>query len=29
MDTVNFDHVLQHAKMTVGFAYELALASSL
>jgi leucyl aminopeptidase len=27
MSTVNFDHVLEHAKMTVGFAYELAFAS--
>ncbi|KAB8070112.1 leucine aminopeptidase A [Aspergillus leporis] len=27
IDTVNFDHVLQHARLTVGFAYELAFAS--
>jgi bacterial leucyl aminopeptidase len=27
MSTVNFDHVLEHAKMTTGFAYELAFAS--
>ncbi|KAB8230251.1 M28 family metallopeptidase [Aspergillus alliaceus] len=27
IDTVNFDHVLQHARMTLGFAYELAFAS--
>jgi bacterial leucyl aminopeptidase len=27
METVNFDHVIEHAKMTVGFAYELAYAA--
>lgn len=29
LDKVDFDHVLEHAKMTVGFAYELAFATSL
>jgi leucyl aminopeptidase len=27
MDTVDLDHVIEHAKMTVGFSYELAFAS--
>lgn len=29
LDTVNYEHMLQHAKMTVGFAYELAFAEDL
>ncbi|KAF2439975.1 leucine aminopeptidase 1 [Karstenula rhodostoma CBS 690.94] len=29
LETVNFDHMLQHAKLTVGFAYELAFATDL
>ncbi|GAB1200466.1 Leucine aminopeptidase 1 [Aspergillus pseudonomiae] len=29
IDTVNFDHVLQHGRLTLGFAYELAFADSL
>ncbi|KAF2247399.1 Zn-dependent exopeptidase [Trematosphaeria pertusa] len=29
LDTVSYEHMLQHAKLTVGFAYELAYASDL
>lgn len=29
LDKVDFDHVLEHAKMTVGYAYELAFTASL
>ncbi|KAE8353081.1 leucine aminopeptidase A [Aspergillus coremiiformis] len=29
IDTVNFDHVLQHARLALGFAYELAFADTL
>ncbi|KAL5391653.1 hypothetical protein DPSP01_000946 [Paraphaeosphaeria sporulosa] len=29
LETVNFEHMLQHAKLTLGFAYELAFAAGL
>jgi leucyl aminopeptidase len=29
LDTVSYSHMLEHAKMTVGLAYELAFATTL